>query len=498
MGNTIYKASGHGRQVTRDASSVGMGSDDEDQMVSRDDSVRGWDDSNQGSQNATIVPGVKPHVPTNRDGGKLSKHELVLQSLQARLPELLDGLGTGVLTRATLMRVCRNILREVRNQHELLFRTGKSAWNGPGSLSRTGPPLDPLLKKSIEKCFTKYEGLNAPAHKDELIQDISDILYDELVFHNIVRKLESSYAKDVENLEGNGKFNHKMLKALLDSKEEDLRRLHDERRRRLAGENPVTVRHTRGNDALRETMISHTFDTDESISESGGDVRYENYSTNNMDGETDSMNDEEDEDNDYSDSDNLSSSNGRSLTRQNRNNNLERSPEAPLVAKRVLQGSSSLEDLHENGEGIVDDQGFIDIGTLPLPQEVDVLAPFVQRSIDNSSPTSKQKDSGVSPNAQKTNEGASENIQFPEKLKFDAIEKLNFDAQRRRDLQKRFEAEQQKQIIHDVTDSVSRLVQEPVLNPDEYAKASSAGQKKNVVAAKKKKKKSGRKKKHTH
>ena len=217
-----------------------------------------------------------------------------------------------------------------------------------------------------------------------------------------------------------------------------------------------------------------------------------------MDSETDSMNDEDDEDNDYSDNDNLSSSNGRSLTRQNRNNNLERSPEAPLVAKRVLQQSSSLEDLHENGEGIVDDQGFIDIGTLPLPQEVDVLAPFVQRSSDNSSPTSKQKDSGVSPNAQKTNEGASENIQFPEKLKFDAIEKLNFDAQRRRDLQKRFEAEQQKQIIHDVTDSVSRLVQEPVLNPDEYAKASSAGQKKNVVAAKKKKKKSGRKKKHTH
>ena len=150
-----------------------------------------------------------------------------------------------------------------------------------------------------------------------------------------------------------------MLKALLDSKEEDLRRLHDERRRRLAGENPVTVRHTRGNDALRETMISHTFDTDESISESGGDVRYENYSTNNMDGETDSMNDEEDEDNDYSDSDNLSSSNGRSLTRQNRNNNLERSPEAPLVAKRVLQGSSSLEDLHENGDGIVDDQDLL-------------------------------------------------------------------------------------------------------------------------------------------
>ena len=105
-------------------------------------------------------------------------------------------------------------------------------------------------------------------------------------------------------------------------------------------------------------------------------MRYENYSTNNMDGETDSMNDEDDEDNDYSDSDNLSSSNGRSLTRQNRNNNLERSPEAPLVAKRVLQGSSSLEDLHENGDGIVDDQGFIDIGTLPLPQEVDDLAAF--------------------------------------------------------------------------------------------------------------------------
>ena len=125
-----------------------------------------------------------------------------------------------------------------------------------------------------------------------------------------------------------------------------------------------------------------------------------------------------------------------------------------------------------------------------MPQEVDDLQPFVHRSSENSTPTSKQKNSGVSTNAQEANEGASENIQFPEKL--------NFDAQRRRDLQKRFEAEQQKQIIHDVTDSVSRLVQEPVLNPDEYAKASSAGQKKNVVAAKKKKKKSGRKKKHTH
>ena len=68
--DTVDKArhdnTGHRRQVTRDASSVGMGSDDEDQMVSSDDSVRGWDDNNQGNQNATIVPAVKPHVPTNR------------------------------------------------------------------------------------------------------------------------------------------------------------------------------------------------------------------------------------------------------------------------------------------------------------------------------------------------------------------------------------------------------------------------------------------------
>merc|ERR1711991_309117 len=155
------------------------------------------------------------------------------------------------------------------------------------------------------------------------------------------------------------------------------------------------------------------------------------------------------------------------------------SPEAPLVAKRVLQGSSSLEDLHENVEGITDDQGFIDIGTLPLPEEVDALKPFVNRSNESRGIALEQQDHGISQNAVGSNEGASDNIQFPEQL--------NFDAQRRRDLQKRFEAEQQKQIIHDVTDSVSRLVQEPVLNPDEYAKASSAGQKKNVVAAKKKK-----------
>ena len=43
--DTVDKArdhdnTGHRRQVTRDASSVGMGSDDEDQMVSSDDSVR--------------------------------------------------------------------------------------------------------------------------------------------------------------------------------------------------------------------------------------------------------------------------------------------------------------------------------------------------------------------------------------------------------------------------------------------------------------------------
>ena len=80
---------------------------------------------------------------------------------------------------------------------------------------------------------------------------------------------------------------------------------------------------------------------------------------------------------------------------------------------------------------------FVDIG-IPLPQEVDVSSLLCSVQGDNSSPTSKQKDSGVSPNAQKTNEGASENIQFPEKLKFDAIEELNFDAQRRRDLQKRW------------------------------------------------------------
>ena len=476
-------------RISREASSVGMGSDDEDQMASSDGSVRGWDDNNQSNSNTTIVPGVKPHVPMNHDGSKLSKHELVLQSLQSRLPELLDGLGTGLMTRATLMRVCRNILRVVRNQPDNMYRSGKMAWNGPGTLSRTGPLLDPQLKKSIEKCFTKYEGLNAPTHKDELIQDISDILYDELVFHNIVRKLESSYAKDLKELEISGNFNDDTFSKLLENKEEDLRRLHEERRHRLAGENPVTVRHTRNNDALRETMISNTFDTDESISESGGDVLYENYSTNNMDGETDSMNDEESY-NDNSDSDNVLKASGKSLTRQNRNDNLERSPQASNIAKRVLENSSSVEDLLDGGgnninnnNNAVDQDGFLDIGTLPLPKETEGLKEFVDRSSNNINNNNNNSSDGEGNNT--------DAIEFPQNI--------DFNNDRMRDLQQRFEAEQQQQIINNVTNSISNrnVSSDAVLNPDEYLKQSGAGtgagQKKQVVVAKKKKGK-GRKK----
>eukprot|EP00945_MAST-04E_sp_MAST-4E-sp1_P007628 g7628.t1 len=337
---------------SRNPSSVdmGMGSDDEDQVDLFEidgNGENGW--HQDGAEKHHVVPSVKTKARWQEKN--LSKYEQIVRTVRKKLPEVVDSLGEGTMTRATLMRVRSSILREVRAQHDSLFRNRQAPpkWSGPGSLSRTGPLLDPQLKKSIEKSFTKYEGLNAPVHKDELIQDISDILYDELVFHNIVRQLEASYTKDLSELdELRGKIGeqgyNEAVDRLVEQKQKDLRALEEERRTRLSGESANFARST-ANRTPRSTDFSSTDD--------GG---------------------EESDGTDFA----SQAEGSKSLTRMSRTDNLERSPQAAAIVKRVLNeqfreaGIGQGVDSNDAGE-----DGFVDMGTLKLPNETPSLQQYI-------------------------------------------------------------------------------------------------------------------------
>ena len=391
----------------REPSSVGFDSDDEDQGQNSDD---GWhhDDANT---DRLVVPTAKTKAVRRESTN--SKYEQIVQNLQKKLPELVEGMGLATMTRATLMRVCRSILREVRSQHDAHFtKTSASPpkWSGPRSLSRTGPALDPQLKKSIEKAVEKYEGLNAVVHKDELTQDISDILYDELIFHRIVRKLEADYAKDMVELDERrdmvgASVYKEAVDRLMRQKQQDLQLLHDERQQRLAGENPQTSEP----------------DSEDLGTESGGTA-------------------EEGDDEDYGTSDAKTSgaeyasqpAGSKSLTRMQRHENLERSPNAASIVARVLDEQFSAE-----GGQDIDDDGFVNMGTLPLPTETPALAAYI-----------------------------------------DTPDVLNLSETRRAELQRRFqEEEEHSSRVADSPSAANAIlgVADSALTPEEYQKFVSPG-----------------------
>merc|ERR1711871_1127002 len=157
-----------------------MSSSDEE-LEQSDGSVNAW------SSDAPLQPDETTRL--SRD-----ENENIVKDLRRKLAEI----GSVPLSNSSVMRICKHLQREIRAQYDV----PSGAWAGPGTLSRTGPLLDPQLKTAIENAFRKYVGDDAEACKDNLCQDVSDILYDEMCYHDVARRLTESYEKEISELQG--------------------------------------------------------------------------------------------------------------------------------------------------------------------------------------------------------------------------------------------------------------------------------------------------------
>lgn len=100
--------------------------------------------------------------------------------------------------------------------------------------------FDARLRKTILTVHLKYAGMDSIAYKDTLVQEVSDILYDEMIFNKVLQQVENSYDEDLGTLHQHIRPGEEIsdelrgeLQQLLEQRHNDLHRLHQEREKRL-------------------------------------------------------------------------------------------------------------------------------------------------------------------------------------------------------------------------------------------------------------------------
>ena len=101
--------------------------------------------------------------------------------------------------------------------------------------------FDARLRETIVAVHLKFAEMDATAYKDTLVQEVSDILYDEMIFNKVLQQVEHSYDEDIEALHQHMRPGEDIsdelrgeLQLLLEQRHNDLHRLHQEREKRLA------------------------------------------------------------------------------------------------------------------------------------------------------------------------------------------------------------------------------------------------------------------------
>ena len=102
--------------------------------------------------------------------------------------------------------------------------------------------FDSRLREALVAAHLQYAGMDAVAYKDRLVQEVSDMLYDEMIFNKVVQQVEHSYDDDIkavnERLQPGREISDAQraeLQQLLALRHNDLHRLHQEREKRLSG-----------------------------------------------------------------------------------------------------------------------------------------------------------------------------------------------------------------------------------------------------------------------
>ena len=58
--------------------------------------------------------------------------------------------------------------------------------------------FDSRLREALVAAHLQYAGMDAVAYKERLVQEVSDMLYDEMIFNKVVQQVEHSYDDDIK------------------------------------------------------------------------------------------------------------------------------------------------------------------------------------------------------------------------------------------------------------------------------------------------------------
>eukprot|EP01116_Phalansterium_solitarium_P017811 TRINITY_DN4487_c0_g2_i5.p1 TRINITY_DN4487_c0_g2~~TRINITY_DN4487_c0_g2_i5.p1 ORF type:complete len:436 (+),score=143.42 TRINITY_DN4487_c0_g2_i5:218-1525(+) len=91
--------------------------------------------------------------------------------------------------------------------------------------------LDEKLSNTVRQILVSYVGRDLLLSKEDLVRDVSDVLYEEMIFSKVLNKVDNTYLQEIEALQNEER-------RLLEQREEDLLRLQDERSSRLSLRRP--------------------------------------------------------------------------------------------------------------------------------------------------------------------------------------------------------------------------------------------------------------------
>eukprot|EP00818_Percolomonas_sp_WS_P008517 CAMPEP_0117450444 /NCGR_PEP_ID=MMETSP0759-20121206/8471_1 /TAXON_ID=63605 /ORGANISM="Percolomonas cosmopolitus, Strain WS" /LENGTH=1318 /DNA_ID=CAMNT_0005242965 /DNA_START=262 /DNA_END=4214 /DNA_ORIENTATION=+ len=122
------------------------------------------------------------------------------------------------------------------------------------TVSRFVPTATVELLESLHDSVMNYSGQNIISCRDDLIQDVLDMLYDETIFNRLMSNIDTSYKEDIAAMKSR-------LNSLKKQRKEDIDKLKNDRLARLKAGNPyphTLVQPSTGDANLVNSSVSPT------------------------------------------------------------------------------------------------------------------------------------------------------------------------------------------------------------------------------------------------
>jgi hypothetical protein len=131
-------------------------------------------------------------------------------------------------------------------------------------------PVDLQLRDSIRERILSYSGTLVSHSGPRMIAALTNILYDEMIFHRVLHQVDATYLQDIRDVQLHGSKTHQDTTQVVDElktrRVDELQKLHSERVKRLQERSSATE------ESLESVLPQLSRSRNESTSSSAGEV----------------------------------------------------------------------------------------------------------------------------------------------------------------------------------------------------------------------------------